>query len=331
MAIEAESVAALYEQLKRRLADVYPDAELFLKAELAYEINRLKKEKNALILGHNYMEPALYHAVPDLVGDSLELARRAAETDRPIIVFLGVHFMAETAKILNPDKTVLIPALGAGCSLAESLTADDVRRLKAAYPGAPVVAYVNTSAEVKAESDICCTSSNAARVVASLDAETVIFIPDQYLAANVAREVPDKTIVAWPGRCIVHEKFSVEDVAAARRQFPDVVVLAHPECPPDVVAAADFSGSTAAMIRFVREHPARRLMLLTECAMGDNIAAENPDKEIVRLSCHRCPYMQMITLEATLEALRELRYPVEVPEPVRSRARRALERMLAIA
>ncbi|MBE3596617.1 MAG: quinolinate synthase NadA [Hydrogenibacillus sp.] len=359
MAIEATSERDMYEKMKTLLAEIVPDAELRIKAEIAYEINRLKTEKNALILGHNYMEPALYHTVPDIVGDSLELSRRAAETDKPLIVFLGVHFMAETAKILNPEKTVLIPSPKAGCSLAESITAEDVRHLRAAFPGAPVVAYVNTSADVKAESDICCTSSNAAKVVAGLDAETVIFIPDAYLARNVAKETgkrviapirPDDNesngarttraqavnpqkgaaIVAWHGRCEVHERFTVQDIERIRAQFPDVVILAHPECRPDVVAAADFSGSTSAMIRYVKETEAPRYLLLTECSMGDNIAAENPHKTMLRLCSVRCPHMNQITLENTLDALRHHRYEVDVPEPMRARAVRALERMLAV-
>lgn len=350
MVIVEPTVLATYERMRERLRDLVPDFELRFKAELVYEINRLKAEKNAVILGHNYMEPALYYTVADVAGDSLELARQAACTSASIIVVCGVKFMAETAKILNPGKTVLIPSLQAGCSLAESITAADVRRLREEYPGVPVVTYVNTYAEVKAESDICCTSGNAAAVVASLDAPRVIFLPDEYLAANVARETgreiifPLKTprgeagrdraleyhLLAWNGRCEVHEKFTPEDVARVREQFPDVVVLAHPECSPAVVAAADFSGSTAAMIRFVSEAGARRYLLLTECAMGDNIAAEHPEKEMLRLCSLRCPHMATITLEMTRDSLREIRYPIEVPEEIRIRAKRAIDRMLAV-
>src|SRR5688572_8688377 len=251
----------MYEKLRRKLADAVPDFELRLKAELAAEINRLKIEKNAVILGHNYMEPALFYSIPDYVGDSLELSRRAAATDKDIIVFCGVKFMAETAKILNPNKKVLVPSPKAGCSLAESISAEDVRELKLKFPGVPVVTYINTYADVKAESDICCTSGNAVAVVESLNSDKIIFIPDEYLAGNIARETgkriifptrdprhqfPDQLdyqMIGWPGRCEVHEKFTVEDIQNVRKQFPDVVILAHPECSPEVVEASDFSGS----------------------------------------------------------------------------------------
>lgn len=345
------SVEETYLQMKSKLDKVVPDFELRYKAELAYEINQLKKEKNAVILGHNYMEPALFHSIPDFTGDSLELSRKAAATDRDIIVFCGVRFMAETAKILNPAKTVLLPAKKAGCSLAASITAADVRQLKAQFPGVPVVTYVNTYAEVKAESDICCTSSNAVAVVESLRSDTVIFIPDEYLAKNVARETgkhiifpmhpgpgsPDPVaieldyqLIGWRGRCEVHEKFTVQDIVNVRRQFPDVTVLAHPECRPEVVEAADFSGSTTAMVKFVEQTDRPRYLLLTECAMGDNVAAANPHKEMLRLCTVRCPHMNEITLEDTLNALKYNQYVIEVPEDIRVRAAKAVERMLAI-
>ncbi len=344
------SVADIYHELKTRLGDMAPDFELWAKAELAYEINQLKVQRNAVILGHNYMEPALFHSVPDFVGDSLDLSRKAARTDKDVIVFCGVKFMAETAKILNPTRTVLIPSLKAGCSLAESITAADVRALRARFPGVPVVSYVNTYADVKAESDICCTSSNAAAVVRSLNSDTVIFLPDEYLARNVAREtgkhiiVPtrlpggdihldttvDFQMIGWNGRCEVHEKFTVDDIQRVRSQFPDVVILAHPECSPEVVAAADFSGSTNAMIRYVEQTKAPRYLLLTECAMGENIAAANPDKEMLRLCMVRCPHMNQITLEMTRDSLKYLQYVTEVPEDVRVRAYRAVERMLQV-
>ena len=338
----------MYLRLKPMLSDIVPDAELRYKAELAYEINCLKVEKNAVILGHNYMEPALYHSIPDFRGDSLELSRKAAQTDKDIIVFCGVKFMAETAKILNPNKTVLLPSQKAGCSLAASITAEDVRALKARFPGVPVVTYINTYADVKADSDICCTSSNAAKVVASLHSDTVIFIPDEYLARNVARETgkrvifptlnPDDKgdgklrdqIIGWHGRCEVHEKFTVQDVLDIRQQFPDVVVIAHPECSPEVVAAADFCGSTSAMIKYVAETSAPRYLLLTECTVGDNIAAANPHKEMLRLCSVRCPYMNRITLEDTLKALQLNQYVIDVPEVIRARAARAVEAMLVI-
>jgi quinolinate synthase len=342
------STDQIYLKLKEMLSDVVPDFELKLKAELAAEINRLKVEKNALILGHNYMEPALFHSIPDFVGDSLDLARRSATTDKDIIIFCGVRFMAETAKILNPTRTVLLPSEKAGCSLAASITAADVRELKRKFPGVPVVTYVNTYADVKAESDICCTSSNAAAVVESLNVDTVIFLPDEYLASNVARETgrhiifPNKDprggsdseldyqMIGWPGRCEVHEKFTVEDITNIRKQFPDVVILAHPECSPEVVNASDYSGSTNAMIRYVEQTKAPRYLLLTECSMGENIAAANPHKEMLRLCSVRCPHMNQITLEDTLEALQKTQYVIEIDEEIRLRALRSVERMLAI-
>jgi quinolinate synthase len=342
------SADELHAQLRQRLGDAVPEPELGRKARLAHEIHRLKRERNAVILGHNYMEPALFHSIPDFVGDSLELSRRAARTDKDLIVFCGVRFMAETAKILNPGKTVLLPSLEAGCSLAAGITADDVRRLRRMFPGVPVVTYVNTYADVKAESDVCCTSGNAAAVVKSVGGGTVMFLPDEYLAQNVGRELGKEVvfpgtgadapaaldvagrIIGWRGRCEVHEQFTPEHVAAARERYPDAVVLAHPECRPDVVAAADFSGSTSAMIRFVETGTARRYLLLTECAMADNIRAARPDKELLRLCPVRCPHMNRITLENTLEALRDNRHVIDVPEDVRVRAARAVERMIAI-
>jgi len=338
------SVEQLYQQLRQKLSDVMPDGELRYKAELAYEINRLKEEKNAVILGHNYMEPALFHSIPDYTGDSLELSRLAAKTEKDIIIFCGVEFMAETAKILSPDKTVLIPSEKAGCSLAASITAEDVRKLKEKFPGVPVVTYVNTYADVKAETDVCCTSSNAAKVVQGLKSEKVIFLPDEYLAKNVAKET-GKTIIfplpngdstaekqfdmiGWRGRCEVHEKFTLEDIVNVRKQFPDVVILSHPECSPEVVEASDYSGSTSAMIRYVEQTDAPRYLLLTECSMGDNIVAANPEKELLRLCSVRCPHMNQITLEDTLNALKYIRYEVHVPEEIRVKAYRAVERML---
>ncbi len=347
---DLNSIEALTTHLRERLGDVMPDFEIEEKARLAHRINQLKKAKNALILGHNYMEPALFHSVPDITGDSLELSRQAAQTDKDIIVFCGVEFMAETAKILNPEKTVLIPSAKAGCSLAESITAEDVRQLKARFPGVPVVTYINTYADVKAECDICCTSGNAHAVVESLNSDSVIFLPDEYLAGNVARETGkhiifptkdplkaaqtqaelDYQMIGWHGRCEVHEQFTVEDIENVRAQFPDVVVLAHPECSPEVVAAADFSGSTTAMINFVKNQQISRYLLLTECAMGDNIAAENPGKEMLRLCAVRCPHMNEIHLIDTLHALEKNQYEVTVPEDIRQRAWQSVNRMLQI-
>jgi len=350
MHLVADTVEKTFQNMREKLKDVVPEVELRYKAELAVEIERLKKERNAVILGHNYMEAALYHTVPDYVGDSLELARKAANTDKNPIVFCGVKFMGETAKILSPDKTVLLPSPKAGCSLAESITAEDVRKLKEHYPGVPVVTYVNTYADVKAETDICCTSSNAAAVVESLKTDTVIFLPDEYLAKNVARETGkhiifpvndpkkfqindtdlDYQMIGWHGRCEVHEQFTVEDIENTRKQFPDVIILAHPECSPEVTAAADFSGSTSAMIKYVQNAKADRYLLLTECAMGDNIAAENKDKEMLRLCSVRCPHMNEITLEQTRDALLLNQYIIDVPEEIRIRAKKAVDRMIAI-
>lgn len=344
-----DSYQATYERMSSMLKDLLPDFEIQEKAVLVAEINRLKRDRNAIVLGHNYMEPALYHTVADVTGDSLELCRQAAKTEADVLVFCGVHFMAETAKIINPDRQVLIPSLKAGCSLAASITGEDVRKLKARYPGVPVVTYINSTAEVKAETDICCTSGNASKVVESLGSDTVIFIPDEYLAKNVARETGkhvifpetdprkalsdgqiDKVFVGWHGKCEVHERFTVEDITRVRRQFPDVVVLAHPECSPEVTAAADFSGSTSAMIKYVATVKAPRYLLLTECAMGDNIIAANRDKEILRLCSVRCPHMNQITLEDTLQSLKNLQFEVLVADEIRVKAKGAIDRMLAI-
>ncbi len=344
MGIEGSSVQETFELMKGKLSRLVPEVELRIKAELVYEINRLKKERGALILGHNYMEPALFHTVPDVVGDSLELSRRAAETDAPIIIFCGVRFMAETAKILNPTKTVLLPAKVAGCSLAASITAEDVRELKRQYPGVPVVSYINTYADVKAESDIICTSGNAVKVVQSLDSDAVIFLPDEYLGSNVAREsgkrfifpksaetpASEPVMIGWRGRCEVHEQFSVDDVRNIRSQFPGVEVLAHPECSPEVVAASDYSASTSRMVDFVKHSKAPHFLILTECSMADNIIAENPDKDVLRMCSIRCPHMNEITLEDTLNALRNTEQVIEVPQEVQEGARRSLQRMLEV-
>jgi quinolinate synthase len=347
---------ALYEHLKRRLRDVVPDVELRIKAEVACEVNRLKREKRALILGHNYMEPALFHSVPDYTGDSLQLSRIAARAEADRIVFCGVRFMAETAKILNPTRQVLLPSEKGGCSLAAAITAEEVRALKGLFPGVPVVSYVNTYADVKAESDYACTSGNAAAVVRRLldeGQDRILFLPDEYLGRNTARETgaafvlpvreasgalrapdfpppPAPVIIGWPGRCEVHEKFTVQDIINARRQFPDVVVLSHPECSPEVVAASNRSGGTVELIRYAREQKGGRILLLTECTMGDNIMASCPDVEMLRLCSVRCPHMNEITLDETLESLRRERYVIDVPEPVRLRARESLDRMIAI-
>ncbi len=347
--VEKSPVDQMYEELSRKLKHIVPDIELRYKADLAVRINSLKAQRNAVILGHNYMEPALYHSITDIRGDSLELSRAVTKVNKGIIVFCGVRFMAETAKILNPSKTVLFPGRKGGCSLADGITADDVRALKHMFPGVPVVAYVNTHADVKAESDICCTSGNASRVVESLKADTVIFIPDEYLAQNVARETKkhiifptlgtkpqtstllDYQMIGWRARCEVHDKFTIEDVYAVRKQFPDVVILAHPECKPEVIDLVDFCGSTSSMIRFVETTKAPRYLLLTECSMGDNVAAANPEKEMLRLCSVRCPHMNEITLEDTLHSLENLQQVIEIPERIRKKAYKSVERMLHIS
>jgi quinolinate synthase len=344
MAIDAPTLEQTRRQMEKLLDRIIPTGEIRWKAELVYEINRLKKERGSIILGHNYMEPALYHTVADVVGDSLELSRKAAETTANPIIFCGVRFMAETAKILNPAKTVLLPAKEAGCSLAASITPEDVRGLRERYPGIPVVAYVNTYAAVKAEVDLCCTSGNAANVVRSLESEAIIFIPDEYLTKNVAAETGRTIIqagedlppgvpvlISWPGRCEVHEQFTPGDVERVRDQFPDALVLSHPECSPEVVAASDFAGSTSRMISYIRSSSRRRFVLLTECSMGDNIAAEARDKEMVGLCSIRCPHMNQITLEDTVRALRENVTEIDVPEEILERAKLSLDRMIAIS
>ncbi len=346
MAIQANTVQEMFLALQEKLGKIVPAAELRYKAELAIEVNRLKAERGALILGHNYMEAALYLSVPDIIGDSLELSRKAAQTEQSPIIFCGVRFMAETAKILNPNKQVLLPAEVAGCSLASSITAEDVRELKQKYPGVPVVTYINTYADVKAESDICCTSGNAKRVVESLKTDTIIFLPDEYLASNIAKEtglrikivkksgeqvdLADADMLGWTGRCEVHEQFTVQDILDVRKQFPDVEVLTHPECSPEVVDASDYSGSTSAMVSQVRNSKAGHFLILTECSMADNIIAENPDKDILRLCSVRCPHMNEITLENVLRSLREDYQEITVPEEISKRARLSVERMLAI-
>lgn len=344
--LNAGSVDETVRLMKARLAGIVPEIEIAAKGELAFQINQLKRERKAVILGHNYMEPALYQSVPDYVGDSLELSRISAKTEADIIVFCGVQFMAETAKILNPSKMILIPAEKAGCSLAEGIKSEDVRRLKGYYPGAPVVSYVNTYADVKAESDYCCTSGNAGAVVRYLlgkGHEHVIFLPDEYLARNTARDLgvqfvlPEEpieagkpAIIGWRARCEVHELYKVEDVKNARKQFPGVVILAHPECSPEVIAVADMAGSTKQMVEYVKNVDAPRYLLLTECSMGDNIAAEFPHREMVRACSLRCKHMNLITLQDTLAALEKMQYQVELPPDVIERARLPIDRMLEI-
>jgi quinolinate synthase len=316
--------ASLYDRVRR----VVPPMEWAVFAPDVEAILRLKRERNAVILAHNYMTPEIFHCVADIVGDSLHLAREAQRVRADVIVMAGVHFMAETAKMLNPGSRVLIPDLEAGCSLAASITAADVRLLRERYPGVPVVTYVNTSAAVKAESDICCTSGNARRIIESLRVPEVIMLPDQYLAANVARETGVK-IISWAGSCEVHERFTPAQIRTLRAENPGVVVLAHPECPPDVVAESDFAGSTAAMADYVTDRQPGRVVLITECSMADNIAVLHPRVEFVR-PCNLCPHMKRITLPKLRATLETLTHEVTIAPAVADRARRAVERMLAV-
>jgi quinolinate synthase len=318
------SASSLYDRVSR----VIPKAEWLTFQDDVEAILELKRRHNAVILAHNYQTPEIFHGVADIVGDSLALARKAVDVDADIIVLAGVHFMAETAKLLNPEKTVLIPDMEAGCSLAESITPEDIALLRQAHPGVPVVTYVNTSAAVKAASDICCTSGNARQVVESLGVPKVLMLPDEYLARNVARET-NVELVAWHGHCEVHELFTADDVRQLRENYPGVTVLAHPECPPDVVAAADFAGSTAVMSDYVGKKRPSRVVLLTECSMSDNVAVHHPDVEFVR-PCNLCPHMKRITLGNIRKALEEGRHEVTIDPAIAADARRAVERMLAI-
>jgi quinolinate synthase len=327
-----DAVARVTDDLYPKVAKLIPRAEWHAYAPVIAEINRLKRERNAVILAHNYMTPEIFHCVGDFVGDSLALAHEAARTDAKVIVQAGVHFMAETSKILSPDKTVLIPSMEAGCSLASSITGADVRLLKQQYPGLPVVSYVNTSADVKAESDICCTSGNAVKVVEAIardfGSDTVIMIPDKYLARNVAAQTGVK-VITWEGACEVHERFTAQDIRDYRAGHPGIVVLAHPECPPEVVAEADFAGSTAAMIGYVGSHKPQRVVLVTECSMSDNVAAENPGTEFIR-PCNLCPHMKRITLAGILASLQTMTHEVVVDQAIAARAKAPIDRMLAV-
>ena len=322
----AERTAGLYDKVR----EFVPEIEWPLHAPLVDAINRLKKERDAVILAHNYMTPEIFNCVGDVTGDSLRLAQVAAEAGQQVILQAGVHFMAETAKILSPEKTVLIPDLRAGCSLASSITGEDVRRIRAAYPDYPIVTYVNTSAEVKAESDICCTSSNAVPVAEAIAAQwgvdTVILIPDEYLAKNVANQT-ELRVLTWKGACEVHERFSKKEIDQLRVEHPDATIIAHPECPPEVLQAADFAGSTGAMTAFVAERQPKKAILITECSMSDNVAIANPATQLIR-PCNLCPHMKRITLSKIYDALREMKYEVQVPLAVAERARQSVQAML---
>jgi quinolinate synthase len=321
-----EQVAKETRPLYERVKGVIPEIEWPFFAPYVKAINALKTERNAVILAHNYQTPQIYNCVADFVGDSLQLAKEATRVDADVIVQCGVHFMAETSKILNPEKTVLIPDSKAGCSLASSITGADVRLLREKFPGVPVVAYVNTSADVKAEVDICCTSSNALKIVESLPGDTVIFVPDQYLANYIAGQTRKK-VIAWKGACEVHERFTGEELRRYREGDPAISIIAHPECPPDVIAEADFTGSTAHMIDWVREKRPQRIVMVTECSMADNVQAELPDVEFVR-PCNLCPHMKRITLPKILDSLVYMKEEIVIDPAIAERARRSVERMV---
>ncbi|MFD3188967.1 quinolinate synthase NadA [Sedimentitalea sp. HM32M-2] len=322
----AEEMRDIYARMER----VVSPPDWAIHAPYVAAINRLKKQRNAVILAHNYMTPQIYHGIADFVGDSLQLAVKATEVEADVIVQCGVHFMAETSKILNPSKTVLIPDMEAGCSLAESVTAADIDKMRRQYPGAPVVTYVNTTAAVKAASDICCTSSNAAQIVAAMDSDTVIMTPDQYLAQNVAKQVPEKRVVWWEGSCIVHEQYTPEDLRGFRDENPGTRIIAHPECTPAVVAEADFSGSTSGIIDYVTREQPEQAMLVTECSMASNISDQLPGVEFLG-PCNMCPYMKKITLEKVLWSLHSMTGAVEVEPTVADQARVAVERMIDLS
>ena len=315
-------------QLYEKVRKFIPEVEWAVHEPLVEKINKLKKEKNAVILAHSYMTPEIYHCVADIVGDSLKLAKESQKAKADIIIMCGVHFMAETAKILNPNKKVLIPDMSAGCSLAESITGEDVRLLKQKYPGVPVVSYVNTSADVKAETDICCTSSNAVEIVESLGVDKVIFLPDEYLGKNVAAQTKVK-IITFHGTCIVHERFTPEEIREYRKNYPGIVVLAHPECPPEVVAEADYTGSTSKMSNYVKDNKPKKVLMVTECSMSDNVAIENPEVEMIK-PCNLCPYMKKITLQGIYNSLVNGTEEVKLTEEVMDKARLSIKRMIEV-
>jgi len=323
-----EQVKKETDPIYQRISKVVPEIEWAFHAPLIHKINALKKEKNAVILAHNYQTPEIFHGIADIAADSLALAVEAKKTDADIIVLCGVHFMAETAKLMNPNKKVLLPDMAAGCSLASSITGKDVRMLKEKYPGVPVVTYVNTSAEVKAESDICCTSANVIKVVESLGSNKVIFLPDQYMAKYVQSKTKVQ-IISWIGSCIVHEKFSAQEIKDIKKQNPGIKVLTHPECPPEVIAASDFTGSTTGMSKYVKNNQPKKVMLVTECSMSDNVQVDNPNVQFIK-PCNLCPYMKTISLPKVLECLEKETNEILIPEIIIKNAQRAVERMVAI-
>jgi len=316
------------EPIYQKISKILPEIEWPTHAPYIHKINKLKKEKNAIILAHNYQTPEIYHGIADVAADSLALAVEASKTKADLIIMCGVHFMAETAKLMNPNKKVLLPDMGAGCSLASSITGKDVRMLKEKYPSVPVVTYVNTSAEVKAESDVCCTSANAVRVVESLGVNKVIFLPDQYMAKYVQTKTKVQ-IISWIGTCIVHERFSAQEIEDIKKQNPEISVLSHPECPPEVIAASDFTGSTTGMSNYVKKNQPKKVMLVTECSMSDNVQVDNPNVQFIK-PCNLCPHMKTITLPKVLECLENETNEILIPEIISRKARKAVERMVAI-
>ncbi len=325
----------LKEQIKKETDPIYkkvskiiPEIEWAFHAPLIHKINKLKKEKNAVILAHNYQTPEIFYGIADIAADSLALAVEAEKTKANIIVMCGVHFMAETAKLMNPNKKVLLPDMAAGCSLASSITGKDVQMLKEKYPGVPVVTYVNTSADVKAESDICCTSANAVKVVESLGVDKVIFLPDHYLANYVQKNTKVK-IISWQGTCIVHEKFTGKEVEDIRKENPDIKVIAHPECPPDVISASDFAGSTSNMVKYVKENQPKKVLLVTECSMSDNVQIENPNVQFIK-PCNLCPHMKKITLNKVYDCLKNETNEIKIGNNIAEMARKSVQRMAAI-
>ncbi len=312
----------------QKISKVLPEIEWSIHAPYIYKINKLKKEKNAIILAHNYQTPEIYHGIADLAADSLSLAMEASKTSADIIVMAGVHFMAETAKLMNPTKKVLLPDMQAGCSLSSSITGKDVRILKEKYPDVPVVSYVNTSADVKAETDICCTSANAVKIVKSLGVKKVIFLPDKYLAKHVASQT-DVKIISWEGTCIVHEQFNEKEINEIRKDNPGIKIIAHPECPPDVIKASDFAGSTTGMIKYVEDHQPKKVMMVTECSMSDNVRIDNPKVEFIK-PCNLCPYMKKITLPKILECLENETGEIIMDKETIDKARISVERMTAV-
>jgi len=316
------------EPIYQKISRAIPEIEWSIHAPYIYKINKLKKEKNAVILAHNYQTPEIYHGISDFSADSLALAVEAAKTKADIIVMCGVHFMAETAKLMSPEKKVLLPDMRAGCSLASSITGEDVRNLKKKNPGVPVVSYVNTSADVKAETDVCCTSANAVKIVNSLGVKKVIFLPDYYLAKYVASQT-DVEIISWKGTCEVHEKFNDEEINEIKKNNPGIKVIAHPECPPDVLKASDFTGSTSGMIKYVRDNQPEKVMMVTECSMSDNVQIDNPNVQFIR-PCNLCPHMKRITLPKILDCLENETNEILMSEKIIEKARKSVERMAEI-